>query len=103
MPASASGARRFVKKAIEIRGFEQVQQEIMSFFERLKTEASDEWRTCTEHPFIVGLADGTLPETAFRHYLVQDYLFLIAGLRVEYPRRRGSSERKGNRARRPAG
>jgi thiaminase (transcriptional activator TenA) len=30
-----------------------------------------------EHPFIVGLADGTLPETAFRHYLVQDYLFLI--------------------------
>jgi len=49
----------------------------MSFFERLKIEASDEWRTYTEHPFIVGLADGTLPETAFRHYLVQDYLFLI--------------------------
>src|ERR1700675_4321225 len=49
----------------------------MSFFERLKTEASGEWRAYTEHPFIVGLADGTLPETAFRHYLVQDYLFLI--------------------------
>jgi thiaminase len=49
----------------------------MSFFERLKTEASAEWRAYTEHPFIVGLADGTLPETAFRHYLVQDYLFLI--------------------------
>ena len=31
----------------------------------------------TEHPFTAGLADGTLPETAFRHYLVQDYLFLI--------------------------
>ena len=37
----------------------------MSFFERLKTEASAEWRAYTEHPFIVGLADGTLPETAF--------------------------------------
>src|SRR6202165_3345873 len=49
----------------------------MSFFERLKTEAAAEWRAYTEHPFIVGLADGTLPETAFRHYLVQDYLFLI--------------------------
>jgi hypothetical protein len=36
-PASASGARCFVKKAIEIRGIEQVQQETMSFFERLKT------------------------------------------------------------------
>jgi thiaminase len=49
----------------------------MSLFKRLKTEASAEWRAYTEHPFIVGLADGTLPETAFRHYLVQDYLFLI--------------------------
>src|SRR5258707_937536 len=48
----------------------------MSFFERLKTEASAEWRAYTEHPFTNGLADGTLAEAAFRHYLVQDYLFL---------------------------
>ena len=49
----------------------------MRFFERLKAEASAEWRAYTEHPFIAGLAEGTLPEKAFRHYLVQDYLFLI--------------------------
>jgi thiaminase/transcriptional activator TenA len=49
----------------------------MSFFERLKAEASAEWHAYTEHPFTNGLADGTLPEAAFRHYLVQDYLFLI--------------------------
>jgi len=49
----------------------------MSFFERLKTEAFVEWRAYTEHPFTAGLADGTLPKAAFRHYLVQDYLFLI--------------------------
>ena len=49
----------------------------MSFFERLKTGASSEWRAYTEHPFTTGLADGSLPEAAFRHYLVQDYLFLI--------------------------
>lgn len=49
----------------------------MSFFERLKKAASAEWRAYTEHPFTAGLADGTLPETAFRYYLVQDYLFLI--------------------------
>src|SRR5258706_5196576 len=48
----------------------------MSFFERLKTEASAEWRAYTEHPFTSGLADGSLAEAAFRHYLVQDYLFL---------------------------
>jgi thiaminase/transcriptional activator TenA len=56
---------------------EQIRLEIMSFLARLKTEASAEWRAFTEHPFTAGLADGTLPETAFRHYLVQDYLFLI--------------------------
>src|SRR4029078_3412685 len=49
----------------------------MSLFERLKTEAFVQWRAYTEHVFTAGLADGTLPEAAFRHYLVQDYLFLI--------------------------
>jgi thiaminase/transcriptional activator TenA len=49
----------------------------MSFFERLKARASGEWRAYTEHPFTNGMGDGSLAETAFRHYLVQDYLFLI--------------------------
>jgi thiaminase/transcriptional activator TenA len=48
-----------------------------SCFERLKRAAAAEWRAYVEHPFTAGLADGSLPETAFRHYLVQDYLFLI--------------------------
>ena len=39
-PASGSGASCFVKKATEIRGIQQVQQETMSFFARLKTEAA---------------------------------------------------------------
>jgi thiaminase/transcriptional activator TenA len=49
----------------------------MSFFERLKTAASAEWRAYTGHPFTDALAGGSLSEAAFRHYLVQDYLFLI--------------------------
>jgi thiaminase/transcriptional activator TenA len=49
----------------------------MSFFERLKTAAPAEWRAYTEHPFTTAMADGTLAAAAFRHYLVQDYLFLI--------------------------
>ena len=49
----------------------------MSFFERLKTASAADWRAYTGHPFTNGLADGSLPEAAFRHYLVQDYLFLI--------------------------
>lgn len=49
----------------------------MSLFERLKADAADEWRAYVDHPFVRGLGDGTLPSDCFRHYLVQDYLFLI--------------------------
>jgi thiaminase (transcriptional activator TenA) len=49
----------------------------MSFFARLKAGASAEWRSYTEHPFTDAMANGSLAEAAFRHYLVQDYLFLI--------------------------
>jgi thiaminase (transcriptional activator TenA) len=49
----------------------------MQFFERLKAVASAEWRDYTGHPFTASMADGSLPEGAFRFYLVQDYLFLI--------------------------
>jgi thiaminase/transcriptional activator TenA len=49
----------------------------VSFYERLKTAAAAEWRAYVEHPFTTAMADASLPQTAFRHYLVQDYLFLI--------------------------
>lgn len=49
----------------------------MSFFERLKNATVDEWAAYTRHPFTNAMASGTLPEPAFKHYLVQDYLFLI--------------------------
>jgi len=49
----------------------------VSFFERLKTSASAEWRAYVEHPFTGAMADASLPQPAFSHYLVQDYLFLI--------------------------
>lgn len=49
----------------------------MSLFERLKAASAADWDAYTRHSFVAGLADGSLPEPAFRHYLVQDYLFLI--------------------------
>ena len=49
----------------------------LSFFERLKSAAAAEWRAYVEHPFTGAMADASLPQPAFRHYLVQDYLFLI--------------------------
>lgn len=49
----------------------------MTLFDRLVEASSDDWRAYVEHPFVEMMAKGTLPEAAFRHYLVQDYLFLI--------------------------
>jgi thiaminase/transcriptional activator TenA len=49
----------------------------LDLFSHLRDACADEWRAYTEHPFVRGLADGTLPEACFRHYLGQDYLFLF--------------------------
>lgn len=48
-----------------------------TLFDRLKAACRDEWRAYIGHDFLRQLAAGTLPEPAFRHYLGQDYLFLI--------------------------
>ncbi len=44
---------------------------------RMRAGAGDSWERYIDHAFVRGLASGTLPEPCFRHYLVQDYLFLI--------------------------
>jgi thiaminase/transcriptional activator TenA len=49
----------------------------MDLFDRLKAGAAEDWRAYIDHAFVRGMGDGSLPEAAFRHYLVQDYLFLI--------------------------
>ena len=48
-----------------------------SLFKRLQQGAGTLWDEFVSHPFVGGLADGSLPAPAFRRYLVQDYLFLI--------------------------
>lgn len=48
-----------------------------NLFDRLCAAHADDWNAYVEHDFVKGLQDGTLPEAAFRHYLIQDYLFLI--------------------------
>lgn len=46
-------------------------------FVRLRSGCAEDWRRYVEHDFVTQLAAGTLPEAAFRRYLIQDYLFLI--------------------------
>lgn len=46
-------------------------------FTDLTTACQDDWRAYIEHDFVRQLGTAALPEDAFRHYLKQDYLFLI--------------------------
>ncbi len=49
----------------------------MQLFDRLKRDAAPQWAAYTGHAFVAGLGDGSLAAASFRHYLAQDYLFLI--------------------------
>ncbi|HET6605285.1 MAG TPA: thiaminase II [Rhodopila sp.] len=46
-------------------------------FGRLRRDAGAVWDGYVVHDFVRSLGNGTLPEAAFRHFLIQDYLFLI--------------------------
>jgi len=49
----------------------------MRLFDQLKANCATEWRAYTGHDFVAQLGAGTLPLDSFKHYLAQDYLFLI--------------------------
>jgi thiaminase/transcriptional activator TenA len=46
-------------------------------FAQWRDGAGDRWRDYTHHAFVEGLRDGSLPRSAFLHYLIQDYVFLV--------------------------
>jgi thiaminase/transcriptional activator TenA len=48
-----------------------------TLFERLRSACAKEWDGYCNHEFVRRIGDATLPEQSFRHYLEQDYLFLI--------------------------
>ena len=49
----------------------------MGLFDRLKEAVAADWQAYIDHPFVKAVGDGSLPEACFRHYLEQDYLFLV--------------------------
>jgi thiaminase (transcriptional activator TenA) len=44
---------------------------------RLQAACQPAWTRYVRHPFVQQLGEGTLAPAAFRHYLTQDYLFLV--------------------------
>ncbi len=49
----------------------------MPKFDDLKQRCLDDWQAYCQHEFIRQLGGGTLGRECFRHYLEQDYLFLV--------------------------
>ena len=54
----------------------------LSVSARLRQAADPVWETCLHHPFVTGIGDGTLDVEKFRHFMLQDYLYLFDYARV---------------------
>ena len=50
--------------------------------DQLRRAADPVWQAQRKHPFLRGIADGTLPLERFSFYVRQDYLFLIEYARL---------------------
>ena len=55
----------------------------MSFSNELKSNNLSLWNKAhVEHPFVLGMKDGSLEFNKFKFYMIQDYKFLIEYCRV---------------------
>ncbi|WP_231189693.1 thiaminase II [Haladaptatus sp. DYF46] len=54
----------------------------MAFSDRLLATGDKLWEEQKAHPFVVELAEGTLDPAAFRHWVEQDYRYLLDYARV---------------------
>ena len=48
----------------------------MSTTQQLLDYAAEVWTAYNEHPFVLGIQNGTLEKEKFRFYIIQDYLYL---------------------------
>ena len=48
----------------------------MSFMQECIDYSLDVWQQCQQHPFILGLGDGTLPLSHFKGYMIDDSIYL---------------------------
>jgi thiaminase/transcriptional activator TenA len=53
-----------------------------AFSDQLREAAADIWEAQYAHPFVRGIADGSLPVERFAHYVRQDYVFLVEYARM---------------------
>ncbi len=49
----------------------------MTFTDRLFERVKPIWQSYLDHPFVKGIGDGSLDQEKFKHWLKQDYIYLI--------------------------
>jgi thiaminase len=55
---------------------------MVAFTDRLVEANRDLWAAMTGHPFVLGLAEGTLPDSALQAWVQQDRVFVVEERRV---------------------
>ena len=50
---------------------------IMTFCDRIEVESFVQREAMMRHPFVLGIGDGSLSKERFRHFITQDYVYLI--------------------------
>jgi thiaminase/transcriptional activator TenA len=55
----------------------------MKFSEYLRQKANASWQASFEHPFVTGIADGTLPLQCFKYYVLNDSYYLSVFAKVQ--------------------
>lgn len=55
----------------------------MSFCKEVREECNDLWQANFNHPFVKGIAEGTLPLDRFRFYVMQDAYYLTHFAKVQ--------------------
>ncbi|ASS90853.1 MAG: thiaminase II [Bacillaceae bacterium] len=55
----------------------------MKFTEKIRTKADPIWQASFDHPFVKGIADGSLPLECFRYYVLQDSYYLSHFAKVQ--------------------
>ena len=54
----------------------------MGFIAEIEEQTRSMRQAILNHPFVTGVGDGTLPVDCFKHYVIQDYVYLIDYSRV---------------------
>jgi thiaminase/transcriptional activator TenA len=55
----------------------------MLFSERIRRAADESWEASFRHPFVTGVADGSLPVERFKYYVLQDAYYLSQFAKVQ--------------------